>query len=59
MDCVNHQGVGATAYCQNCGKALCATCVRNAGNGQILCEPCCDGVAERTATVCRDHDGRA
>ncbi len=40
MDCVNHQGVGATAYCQNCGKALCATCVRNAGNGQILCEPC-------------------
>ena len=40
MDCVNHQGVGATAYCQNCGKALCAACVRNTGNGQILCEPC-------------------
>ena len=40
MDCVNHQGVAATAFCQNCGKALCATCVRNAGNGQILCEPC-------------------
>jgi len=40
MDCVNHQGVAATAYCQNCGKPLCATCVRNAGNGQILCEPC-------------------
>ena len=40
MDCVNHQGVAATAYCQNCGKALCAACVRNAGNGQILCEPC-------------------
>ncbi len=40
MDCVNHSGVSATAYCQNCGKALCATCVRNAGNGQILCEPC-------------------
>lgn len=40
MDCVNHQGVGATAYCQNCGKALCPACVRNAGNGQILCEPC-------------------
>jgi len=40
MDCVNHSGVGATAYCQNCGKALCAACVRNAGNGQILCEPC-------------------
>jgi len=40
MDCVNHQGVAATAYCQNCGKPLCSTCVRNAGNGQILCEPC-------------------
>jgi hypothetical protein len=40
MDCVNHQGVAATAYCQNCGKPLCAMCVRNAGNGQILCEPC-------------------
>jgi hypothetical protein len=40
MDCVNHQGVAATAYCQNCGKALCAACVRNGGNGQILCEPC-------------------
>jgi hypothetical protein len=40
MDCVNHSGVSATAFCQNCGKALCAACVRNAGNGQILCEPC-------------------
>jgi hypothetical protein len=40
MDCVNHQGVAATAYCQNCGKPLCAACVRNAGNGQILCEQC-------------------
>ena len=25
MDCVNHSGVPATAYCQNCGKAICAT----------------------------------
>jgi len=40
MDCVNHSGVSATAYCQNCGKALCATCVRDAGTGQILCESC-------------------
>ena len=40
MDCVNHSGVSATAYCQNCGKALCAACVRNGGNGQLLCEPC-------------------
>jgi len=40
MDCVNHTGVNATAYCQNCGKALCAECTRNAVGGQVLCEPC-------------------
>jgi TM2 domain-containing membrane protein YozV len=40
MDCVNHSGVPATAYCQSCGKALCANCVRNGPGGQILCEPC-------------------
>ena len=40
MDCVNHSGVAATAYCQNCGKALCGACVKTAPGGQILCEPC-------------------
>ena len=40
MDCVNHSGVTATAFCQNCGKALCPSCVRNGAQGQILCEPC-------------------
>ena len=40
MDCVNHSGVNATAFCQSCGKALCANCVRTAAGGQILCEPC-------------------
>ena len=40
MDCVNHGGVPASAYCQNCGKALCPNCVRNGAGGQILCEPC-------------------
>ena len=40
MDCVNHSGITATAYCQSCGKALCPGCVRNAAGGQILCEPC-------------------
>jgi TM2 domain-containing membrane protein YozV len=38
MDCVNHSGVAATAYCQNCGKPLCAQCVRQGAGGQILCE---------------------
>ena len=40
MDCVNHSGVSAAAYCQHCGKALCSSCVRNAPGGQIFCEPC-------------------
>lgn len=40
MDCVNHSGVSATAYCQHCGKALCAACVRNGPAGQVFCEPC-------------------
>jgi TM2 domain-containing membrane protein YozV len=43
MDCVNHPGVPATAFCQNCGKALCAACVRTAPGGQVLCEPCFTG----------------
>jgi hypothetical protein len=40
MDCVNHSGVAAAAYCQNCGKPLCGACVRTAPGGQIQCEPC-------------------
>lgn len=40
MDCVNHPGVATTSYCQNCGKGLCAACVRRGSGGQILCEPC-------------------
>ena len=40
MDCVNHSGVPASAYCQNCGKALCPNCVRNGAGGQVLCDPC-------------------
>ena len=40
MDCVNHSGTNAAAYCQSCGKALCSDCVRNAAGGQVLCEPC-------------------
>jgi hypothetical protein len=43
MDCVNHSGTNATAYCQSCGKALCADCVRTAAGGQLLCEPCLIG----------------
>jgi TM2 domain-containing membrane protein YozV len=40
MDCVNHSGTNATAYCQNCGKALCQVCVHTAPGGQVFCAPC-------------------
>ena len=40
MDCANHSGVSAAAYCQNCGKALCGACARKEAAGQIFCEPC-------------------
>ncbi len=40
MDCVNHSGTTASAYCQNCGKPLCAQCVRHGVGGQIFCEQC-------------------
>jgi hypothetical protein len=40
MQCVNHPGVDVQSFCQNCGKALCANCVRTAAGGQVLCENC-------------------
>ena len=40
MDCVNHTGVEASAYCQNCGRPLCTSCVSTAAGGQIFCQPC-------------------
>lgn len=43
MNCVNHPEVPVTAYCQHCGKAMCAACMRSVG-GVIYCEPC---LAER------------
>jgi len=39
MNCVNHPDTAVAAYCQNCGKALCAQCVR-AVSGVIYCEQC-------------------
>jgi len=40
MPCVNHPGAEVQSYCQSCGKALCANCVRTGPNGQVLCETC-------------------
>lgn len=39
MNCANHPERTATAFCQNCGKALCPECIRTA-DGLFLCEPC-------------------
>jgi len=39
MNCVNHPETPVSSYCQNCGKALCAQCVRQVGEF-IYCEPC-------------------
>lgn len=39
MNCANHPDVPVAAYCQNCGKALCSTCMRSVA-GVIYCEQC-------------------
>jgi TM2 domain-containing membrane protein YozV len=43
MNCANHPGTAAVAYCRTCGKPLCATCARDV-KGVIYCENC---LAER------------
>ncbi len=40
MQCVNHPEVAASAYCQSCGKALCADCVQRTPVGQVFCSVC-------------------
>ena len=40
MPCVNHPDKDVQSYCQNCGKSLCAECVRTTPAGQVLCEQC-------------------
>lgn len=39
MNCANHPDTPAAAYCQFCGKPLCAQCVHKVGN-IVACEPC-------------------
>ncbi len=39
MNCANHPELTATAFCQFCGKPLCASCVRTIRN-IVGCEPC-------------------
>lgn len=39
MNCINHPDTAVAAYCQQCGKPLCAQCVRSV-SGIIYCEAC-------------------
>jgi hypothetical protein len=47
MNCANHPGAAAVAYCRTCGKPLCQTCARDV-RGVIYCENC---LAERLQGV--------
>ena len=48
MNCVNHPEAAVTAFCQNCGKGLCAQCSREV-QGNVFCEPC---LAARVCPAC-------
>jgi hypothetical protein len=39
MNCANHPDLERTAFCQNCGKPLCADCTRTTGTS-VHCEQC-------------------
>lgn len=39
MNCPQHSGSSATAYCQDCARPLCELCARRVGSG-VYCEPC-------------------
>ena len=39
MNCINHPDTPSVNFCQNCGKPLCAQCVRSV-SGMVYCEPC-------------------
>jgi len=49
MPCVNHLGNPVQSYCQNCGKALCSSCVRTTPAGQVFCDSCMVATAGGTA----------
>ncbi len=39
MNCLNHPDRAQVAFCQNCGKPVCAECMRAVGSA-VFCEPC-------------------
>jgi TM2 domain-containing membrane protein YozV len=50
MKCAVHTEVDATGYCRNCGKALCAVCVRPV-HDVLYCEDCLASVLGHPATA--------
>ncbi len=48
MKCAVHTDVDATGYCRNCGKAMCAVCVRPV-HDVLYCEDCLASVLGHTA----------
>ncbi len=39
MNCSQHSGSPAAAFCQDCGRPMCELCARRVGSG-VYCEPC-------------------
>lgn len=50
MKCAVHSDVDATGFCRNCGKAMCATCVRPVRD-VLYCEDCLATVLGHPAPV--------
>ncbi len=60
MKCAVHQDVDATGYCRNCGKPLCALCVRPVRD-VLYCEDCLAstmGFPHRRGALAQGRDPR-
>ena len=53
MNCANHPDRERKAFCQNCGKPLCAECARTVGHA-VFCEPCLEARLSATAGAAGD-----
>jgi hypothetical protein len=54
MKCAVHPDAEATAYCRNCGKALCPECTRSV-QGMHYCEPCLAALVSRPPAAQPSH----
>jgi cell wall-active antibiotic response 4TMS protein YvqF len=58
MKCAVHTDADATAYCRNCGKALCPECTRTV-QGMHYCEPCLAAIITQRAEARRKRHSPA